>query len=217
MNGFVEIPMNLYRQLTPAGDERTDLYRSFNPVTRWMFWGRLRQLSKLIVKSGIGGSCLDFGGGSGVMLPTLSHHFEVVTCMDLDTRLAHNIKQALALDKVILIEGDVSEPDVVKYEAIIAADVLEHFADLSVPIEAIRRRMSSDGWLFTSLPTETGLYETLRFLMRKKKPIDHYHTACEVEARLLQEGFRRVFHTAIPIPGIAPLFLISAWKLDGKP
>jgi len=211
-DAFVEIPQPLYRQLTPKGDERTDLYRSDNAGIRWMFWSRLRLLARLIVHSGVKGACLDFGGGSGAFLPTLSSVFTQVDGIDLDTRLARGIVDSLSLHNVRIFETNVREPAAQQYDAIVAADVLEHFKELDMPIDAIIRRLKPDGMLFTSLPTETTLYEVIRFVMRKQKPADHYHTAYAVEARLRKAGFHRVLHTAIPVPLLAPLFLISAWK-----
>ena len=217
MTRFVEISQPLYRKMTPLGDERTDLYRANNPVLRWLFWERLRQVTRLIDESGVRGSCLDFGGGSGVMLPTLSCHFAHVCCMDLDAHLAKGIVNQLGLVNVDIVEANVANEDTKRYNAIVAADVLEHFSDLAMPIDALQRRLISGGWLFTSLPTETWLYETIRFFMRKQKPADHYHTAYTVEDYLQNNGFVRVLHRSIPIPFFAPLFLISGWRYSGKP
>lgn len=216
MPSFVEIKQSIYTQITPLGDERTDFYRSHNPVIRWIFWDRLRQIAKLMRKVNAKGICLDFGGGSGVFLPTLSAHYTRVKCIDLDAQLAKKITHRLALSNVDVHETDVADPDETKYNAIVAADVLEHFNDLSIPIEAIRRRLAKDGWLFTSLPTETWLYAAIRWVIRKKKPADHFHSAYEVEAFLRTNGFVRVHHTSIPIHMLAPLFLISAWRRDDK-
>jgi len=66
------------------------------------------------------------------------------------------------------------------------------------------------------LPTETLLYGAIRLLIGKKKPMDHYHSAGQVEDFLRKEGFTRVLHTSIPAPVIAPLFSISAWRWNGK-
>jgi len=207
--------MALYRHITPQGDERTDLYRSDNFFVRWLFWERLRQISQQIEKSGVKGFCLDFGGGSGTMLPTLSKHFLHVWCMDLDTHLASEVMISMALRNVTILESNVLEVGNDKYNAIIAADVLEHFKDLSAPVEAIIRRLSPGGWLFTSLPTETRLYEALRRVFKKQKPLDHFHAAQEVEAFLMRAGFQRAMTTQIPIPVVSPLFQISAWKFNG--
>lgn len=214
MFDFVLIEQPTLRQLVPLGDERTDLYQSGNLGMRWMFWRRLFLLSKLIQRSGVKGSCLDFGGGTGMMLPTLSRLFVRVDCVDLDAHLARKVIQHYSLSNVSVLEMDVNSPAFGQYNAIVAADVLEHFQDLDMPIEAIKRNLAKDGWLFTSCPTENWLYRALRVVFRKKKPVDHYQSAYEVEGQLRHHGFIRKLHFALPVP-LLPLFLISGWKYQG--
>ena len=59
MSSFVEIPQSLYRQITPAGDERTDFYRSDSLIVRWLFWERLRKLEYLMKQVDASGACFD--------------------------------------------------------------------------------------------------------------------------------------------------------------
>jgi predicted TPR repeat methyltransferase len=209
---FFEIPLALYRQLTPPGDERTDLYRSANPFMREVFWSRLRILYGFIRAEQVQRSCLDFGGGSGVMLPSLSRTFREVECIDLDAHLARRFVHEFQLANVRIREENLLRPADRRYQAIVAADVLEHFLDTPRVIDAITQRLEPGGVLFTSLPTENALYDALRFVLRKRKPVDHYHSGYEVEAQLQAAGFRRVRHRALPLPVAAPLFLISAWR-----
>jgi len=220
MSSFVEIPQSLYRQITPAGDERTDFYRSDSLIVRWLFWERLRKLEYLMKQVDASGACFDFGGGSGVMLPTLAARFHYVCCVDLDAHLAEEIATKLSLPNVNIEERDVTLFDeydkLIQYDTVVAADVLEHFFDMSVAVKAIKGRLKPDGMLFTSLPTETLLYGAIRLLIGKKKPMDHYHSAGQVEDFLRKEGFTRILHTSIPAPVIAPLFSISAWRWNGK-
>ncbi len=213
---FIAISPQTCRSIMPGNDERTVFYRSYHPILRWVFWGRLRRITGFINATGVHGRCLDFGGGTGVLLPSLSTHFHEVCCLDLDAGVARSVVKHLCLSNVSIQEMDVSTPDSRRYEAIVAADVLEHFEDLAMPVDGIVRRITKGGWLFTSLPTENGLYEAIRKLIGKSKPADHYHSACAVEAYLQQRGFRRVMHTSTPIPFLAPLFSISAWRYDGK-
>lgn len=93
--------------------------------------------------------------------------------------------------------------------------VLEHFRDLAVPVAALRRWLADHGTLFTSLPSESGLYERLRRLYGVVRPPDHYHTGFEVEAFLEQHGLRRVARRFVPlVVRLAPLYLVSAWRKD---
>ena len=209
---FFDIPQAVYRTLAPPGDERTELYRSRNPFMREVFWSRLRVLYRFIKAAGVNRSCLDFGGGSGVMLPTLSRTFREVECIDLDATLARRFVHEFGLPNVRVREENLLRSADRRYQAIVAADVLEHFIDTRRAIDAITERLEEGGIVFTSLPTENALYDALRFVLRKSKPADHFHSGYEVEAEMLAAGFRRVRHTALPIPLAAPLFLISAWE-----
>lgn len=62
-----------------------------------------------------------------------------------------------------------------KVDVIVAADVVEHFADTRRVVEKLKKFMNTHMVLATSLPTENTLYELLRLLFRKKKPEDHYY------------------------------------------
>lgn len=200
-----------FDQLFPRGDERTDLYVSKNPVVRHIFWSRLRAIAGMLPKEG--GRCLDFGGGTGALLPTLSGAFRDVVCADMDTTLAEKIKRHFALKNVEVENADLLHPyHGQKFDAVVAADVLEHFKDLSGPIESIKARLRAGGRLYTSLPSENALYVLLRVVLRKQKPADHYHGAADVEARLRDEGFRRVSHATLPLRWVAPLFSVSEWE-----
>jgi len=169
-------------------------------------------LYALIRDAGLRESCLDFGGGSGVMLPTLSRTFREVECIDLDASLARRFVHEFRLANVRVREENVLRPANRTYQAIVAADVLEHFIDTRRAVDAISARLQPGGRVFTSLPTESGVYEALRRLLGKTKPLDHYHTGYEVEDELRSAGYRRVQHTSLPLPRIAPLFLISGWE-----
>ena len=134
---FFDIPQAVYRTLAPPGDERTELYRSRNPFMREVFWSRLRVLYRFIKAAGVNRSCLDFGGGSGVMLPTLSRTFREVECIDLDATLARRFVHEFGLPNVRVREENLLRSADRRYQAIVAADVLEHFIDTRRAIDAI--------------------------------------------------------------------------------
>jgi 2-polyprenyl-3-methyl-5-hydroxy-6-metoxy-1,4-benzoquinol methylase len=193
-----------------------DVYQADNILLREFFWLRLRILTYLMASKYIDNErVLDFGGGSGVMLPTLSTNFRSVYLVDENISDAVKVIEAYDLLNVTLLESDILETDYPCgfFGNIVAADVLEHFRDLAVPINKISSWLSKDGILFTSLPTESWLYRILRVLFRKQKPIDHYHSAEEVEDVLMQNGFKKIaglYHPLL-IPAF-PLFRISAWQ-----
>jgi 2-polyprenyl-3-methyl-5-hydroxy-6-metoxy-1,4-benzoquinol methylase len=197
-------------------DISLDVYCSDQTLLRWLFWFRLQLMTWLIRRvRPRSGDCLDFGGGSGIFTASLATGFERVTLIDRNTQEAAELKARLGLTNVELVNADIATFDfgADRFDAITATDVLEHFADLDLPLPRIKRWLKRDGYLFTSLPTENVWYRWLRIVFNKTKPPDHYHSAAEVERALHAAGFRKVaglYHPLL-VP-VLPLFRISAWR-----
>lgn len=215
---FIRIPIATLSSIPVAKKEdiSLDVYCGPNLIFREFFWLRLRLLTILInwLKPN-DARALDFGGGSGIMAPTLSNGFERVDLIDLHADEADYLIKSLNLKNIFVEKKNILDFDYGsdKFDMIIAADVLEHFKELSGPLPKIKRWLKPNGVLFTSLPTENVFYRFLRVIFRKEKPWDHYHTAAHVEATLKSHGFKKVaglYHPLL-IP-IFPLFRISAWK-----
>lgn len=193
---------------------KTTLYFSRNAVVRQIFWKRLKTLYRLMEHADHPKDhILDFGGGNGVFLPSLAQLFKHVTCIDLDTQRAAKIAAVFDLKNVKLQSANLNNDSLLEkpVDAIVAADVLEHFKDLSGPVRSVTRFLKDDGFLYTSLPTENRLYVLLRKIFNLKKPEDHYHSGYEVEKFLSANGFRRLKRRHIPFP-LFSLFLVSQWK-----
>ncbi|EEF59962.1 Methyltransferase type 11 [Pedosphaera parvula Ellin514] len=216
MAKFIEIPQEYLAEIADDSDRIPRLYYASNYVLRRMFWRRLYSLTSMMNRTlDARESCLDFGGGAGVFLPTLSRSFEKVTLVDLEAHQAKLVKNRYGLDNVEIVQSDAAELDFTSkpFDAAVAADVLEHFKDLSLPIPRLHRWLKPGGVLFTSLPTENWVYVLLRKVFGIEKPWDHYHTAYEVEAQLEKNGFQRIRTSCVPLRfHIAPLFLITAWR-----
>jgi len=113
-----------------------------NPAVREIFWNRLKTLYKLMEHANYPmDHLLDFGGGNGVFLPSLGQLFIHVTCIDLNTNRASKIAGMFDLKNVKLQSGDLNNESLLEkpVDAIVAADVLEHFKDLSRPVHSITR------------------------------------------------------------------------------
>ena len=217
---FVKPPMDLMRRLLhehpdDSTDIALDVYCSPNPLLRQFFWLRLWMIALLIRRHAERRErCLDFGGGSGVLLPTLCSGFETVHLIDRNARGAEELQRALGLENAIIRAADIEETDfsAQPFDAIVAADVLQHFPDLGVPVTKLREWLRHDGRLYTSLPTENFFYRLMRVIFRKTKPPDHFRSAREVEDYLTSQGFRKVSGICHPLfVPVFPLFRISVW------
>ena len=218
MTKFTEIPRNLLMQFATEKDHERNIYYAGNFIVRRFFWLRLYFLNHLMNRFvRIEESCLDFGGGSGVMAPTLATRFLQTTLIDLNTDEAKKVLNYYCIQNIEIITGDINSIDMKgkTFRNIVAADVLEHFQDLSVPVKVLHQCLGDGGLLFTSLPTENWLYVLLRKIFRQKKPIDHYHSGYEVEQYLKSHGFSRKAGISVPLYfPIFPLFLLSVWRKE---
>lgn len=217
---YIQPPVTLLRSLidrdTQSSDIALDVYCAENILLRKFFWARLWMLTLLIRRfSKREHTCLDFGGGSGIFMVSLASGFERVELIDLNTEQAERLQASYGIQNVGITRANINTFDYGAgvFNAVVAADVLEHFKDLKLPVERIRHWLSAGGTLYTSLPTENLCYRFLRILFRKQKPHDHYHTAAEVERFLRENGFRKVgaLYHPLFVP-LFPLFRISAWR-----
>jgi len=218
VNEFRYIDSDFLASIATDSDRIPTLYYSKHLAVRVFFWMRLRFLFRLMKRhSKHEERCLDFGGGSGVFLPSLAAFFKQVVCIDLENEEALKIIAHCSIDNVELVKSDISTAQLkpASFQAIVAADVLEHFKDISIAVDAISKWLARDGFLYTSLPTENWLYLILRKTFKVQKPWDHYHTAAEVESFLEESGFEKVQGIYVPLfYSIFPLFRISVWRLS---
>jgi 2-polyprenyl-3-methyl-5-hydroxy-6-metoxy-1,4-benzoquinol methylase len=213
---YIRPSLSLLKQISPNLKEiALDEYCSDKYLLREFFWLRLRFLYSLISQTNVGSEhCLDFGGGIGVFAPTLSSCFKQVTIIDRNADEARRLVSRMNLGNVSIVHADIASFDFEEsFDAIIAADVLEHFRELDLPIGKIAAWLKPSGVLFTSLPSENIAYRALRMIFGKEKPADHFHAAKDVERELARGGFQKmqgIYHP-LYVP-VLPLFYISAWQ-----
>lgn len=209
---FFDIPQPLYRHIAAFGEARSDPYCSANPFVRQISWARLHRIYQYVKAANLRQSCLDFGGGTGVLLPTLARTFREVECIDADATLARRVVDELHLLNVTVREENLLSPADRQYQVVVAADVLEQFVDCEDAVESIASRLAPGGRVYTSLPNETPLTAAWRELLGRETPASRYHSGMEVQAAMRAAGFRRLRHTCLPLRGALPLYLISEWE-----
>ena len=178
-----------------GNEDMPRVYNDSNVLVRELFW---RRFEALLALSAVPERrrVLDFGGGNGVLMPTISRLYQEVTCVDLRTEMAQEIVRSEHLGNVQLHSADLASlalPDA-SFDTIIAADVLEHI----VP----------GGELLVSAPTENAFYRLGRLVFRYEKPDDHYHESAFIESTVghrLPMAKRRFFPVNVQPLGVFSL------------
>jgi 2-polyprenyl-3-methyl-5-hydroxy-6-metoxy-1,4-benzoquinol methylase len=217
MTGFIKIPASTLTCLTNVHHER-NIYAHPNSIARNIFWQRLETGFGLLNNVSAKSKVLDLGGGSGAFLPSLAQRFAEVSVVDLDLDDARRVKDHYSLKNVRLFEQDISSWDNDEiYDLVIAMDVLEHFADKTVPHRFLGRHLKPDSLLLVSLPTENWLYQLGRSIIGKTKPADHYHAAHELVQYYQDTGYSRISRLYAPRlgPFALPLFYIALFRKNG--
>jgi 2-polyprenyl-3-methyl-5-hydroxy-6-metoxy-1,4-benzoquinol methylase len=141
-------------------------YSHRNPVINWLFWQRLRTVMEFIKNPAPYEYILDFGCGSGVMLPFLSDISSHVTAMDVDLiplqRVQNHIPLAKNIEVIDASKTSIANLPINRYDLIIALDVLEHVQDLPRTLNELLTLLKPNGQLIVSGPTENILYQVGR-------------------------------------------------------
>ena len=186
-------------------------YLKGNPLSRWVFWGRLRHVIRQ-AQLRPGTKVFDFGCGTGVLLSRLACEGRTVYGTDLHLDIARRLVAELKLPRVNLLEADRWQqaiPDG-QMDTIIAADVLEHIEERQELLSIFRRKLAPGGRLVICGPTENWMYKIGRRIVGFS---GHYHVTaiaqCLADARAV--GFKQVETTSFPFPGPFCLFNIAAF------
>jgi 2-polyprenyl-3-methyl-5-hydroxy-6-metoxy-1,4-benzoquinol methylase len=202
-------------RVTDVHHER-NMYAHPNFLARAIFWQRLVMGYRLLGEHAAAGlKLLDLGGGSGAFLPTLAQRFPDLTVVDLELNDARRVAAHYALNNVRFFECDISRWDQTDtFDVVVAMDVLEHFADMSVPHRFLDAHLKRNGLLLVSLPTENALYELGRTVLKKNKPVDHYHRATALVEYYRDSGYVPLRYVFVPRlgPFALPLFYVGLFR-----
>jgi 2-polyprenyl-3-methyl-5-hydroxy-6-metoxy-1,4-benzoquinol methylase len=190
-------------------------YSHPNPLINWLFWQRLHKVMDFLEQDVPYEHVLDFGCGSGVMLPFLCAISARVTAMDIDLLPFERVSRQRAFPTNLEVHDarEVALKDLPKasFEVIVATDVLEHVEDLPGTLADMQNLLKPNGQIVISGPTENILYKIGRKLAGPEYSGD-YHERGILEVRDLLAGQMKV----IPIATLywpAPLFEIFSARL----
>lgn len=181
-------------------------YSHANPLIKWLFWKRLHIVMDYVERRAPFERALDFGCGSGVMLPFLSGLSREVVAADVDLLPLERMKSRIPLASNIT-EWDASasvlaDAPAASFDLIIALDVLEHVKDLDSTLANLLRLLRKGRQLIISGPTENAMYQFGRKLAGPEYS-GEYHERGVAEIRRALDRQTRVTPIAVlywPVP-----------------
>jgi 2-polyprenyl-3-methyl-5-hydroxy-6-metoxy-1,4-benzoquinol methylase len=179
-------------------------------MSRYVFWRKLDIVIDLATLSE-SVRVLDFGCGSGILLPYLAGKNRQVFAVDLRLDLASYVSSRLDLPNVHLLgqEWTTSIPDQ-SLDLIVAANVLEHVEERFPLLRLFACKLKSGGRLVVSGPSENALYRLGRAMVGFS---GHYHKAniYDVISDVVTAGFQEERVRTWPFRGLACLYCVASF------
>ncbi len=181
-------------------------YSHPNPFINWLFWQRLRKTMETIERGAPYQRVLDFGCGSGVLLPFLGKIASNVIALDIDLLPFERMKAQIDFPANIEVHDTRSFPldqlPVASFDIITALDVLEHVDNLSATLKNLLRLLKPGGRLIVSGPTENIFYKIGRRVAGREYTGD-YHERGVTEIKHQLASLARIEQIAVlywPVP-----------------
>ena len=181
-------------------------YSHQNPLINWLFWQRLYKAMNYLERNAPYEHILDFGCGSGVMLPFLCRISTHVTAMDIDLLPFERINRQRPFPANLEVfnaqEVKLTNLPQSSFDMIVATDVLEHVDDLPGTLNDMRALLKPNGQIIISGPTENIFYKIGRALAGPEYSGD-YHERSILEVKNLLARQMQVVHIATlywPVP-----------------
>jgi len=149
-------------------------YSNPNPLMNFLFWERISHAMREIEKKGRLNKVLDFGCGSGVMLPFLAERVEHIVAVDVDLEPLRRIEKHVSFAEHIHFTDTHKHVEKGSLDLITALDVLEHVNDLETIVSELASLLKPGGEIIVSGPTENIFYQVGRLLAGPTYS-GHYH------------------------------------------
>jgi len=161
-----------------------------NIIILWFVWQRIRKairMSEDINKKNI----LDFGSGTGVLLPFLNKNLSI-SAIDLHTTMLKKTIQEFCLKNVNLLKYNNNKIPMksCSVDFVYALEVFEHIDDMNETLIEIKRVMKKNGYLLYSGPTENIFYKIGRFFSGFKG--DYHVVKLEDINNLIKKQFKLI-------------------------
>ncbi len=193
-------------------DKHDPLPYYYKPGVGWLYRHRLTMALDFLRP---GGRVLEIGVGSGVLVPTLTRHFDayVGTDLVLAKGLEHLVRPGCEASFQV---ADICDPHSLpeaSFDAVVCISVLEHIADADGAARTLARALAPGGRLVAGYPmvnrAMTHAFQAIGF-----SGIDDHHVSppARIEASL-RRVLRPVGRTAFPplSPVRLALYQVSAW------
>jgi 2-polyprenyl-3-methyl-5-hydroxy-6-metoxy-1,4-benzoquinol methylase len=189
-------------------------YSHTNPLINWLFWKRLHIVIDHLEGDAPYDRVLDFGCGSGVMLPFLSKVSRSVLAADVDlVPLGHMMKHVPLSANVQVVDistEPISQEAPGSFDLIVALDVLEHVRELGETTDQLLRLLKPGRQLIVSGPTESLLYRFGRRLAGPEYSGDYHERGVDEIMHMLDK--KAIMRPIASLYWPAPLFEIFAAK-----
>ena len=190
-------------------------YSHKNPLINWLFWQRLRKAIDYIEAGAPYKNVLDFGCGSGVMLPFLCRVGARVTAIDIDLLPFERVSRQRAFPANLQVHDarEVTLGDLPKasFDLIVATDVLEHVQDIRETLNDMNGLLAPGGQIVISGPTENVLYKLGRALAGPEYSGDYHERGIPEVRNLLAEQMQVIQIATLYWP--VPLFEVFAGRV----
>jgi 2-polyprenyl-3-methyl-5-hydroxy-6-metoxy-1,4-benzoquinol methylase len=214
----VEARKNSFIPSNDVDEMAIPTYLHSNILIKWLFWRRFQSICELGRLEDIN-QVLDFGCGIGVLLPTLCSKVKgSVHASDLYPQFAKELTNKRNL-KVNFHTSDLEFKDIPNHslDLIIAADSLEHIHNVEDYLKLFQKKLTAEGRLIISGPTENIIYRLGRVIAGFGNK-GHYHLTNihDLSKNIQGMGYELIRSRSLPFQIPPYLFKVLEFKVKNN-